>query len=415
MKIENIQLADIKPFPKNAKLHPKEQIQQIKASIKEYGFNDPIAVSETNEIIEGHGRYIAVKELGYTEVPCIRLSHLTEAQRRAYILAHNKLTMNSGFDDEILLGEFDFLKDAGFGMELTGFDSKEIEKMFSANDKHEVQEDDFDVEAAVVKPPFVMNGDIWTLGRHRLMCGDSTKIEVVERLMGGKKAQILWADPPWNVNYGKAEHPSWKRREIMNDSMSTEDFYKFLHSAFTAMAAVSEAGAMVYIAMSAQEWPNVHSAMLNAGFHWSSTIIWAKDSLVLSRKDYHTKYEPLWYGWLDNGKRLCPLQDRQQSDLWEIPRPKRSDEHPTMKPVELVAKSLINSSRKGDIVLDLFGGSGTTLIAAEQTEREACLMELDPKYASVIVERFRKIAPDSEITVERYGKFFNYSEVVANV
>ena len=414
MKIENIQLADIKPFPKNAKLHPKEQIQQIKASIQEYGFNDPIAVSETNEIIEGHGRYIAVKELGYTEIPCIRLSHLTEAQRRAYILAHNKLTMNSGFDDEILLGEFDFLKDAGFGMELTGFDSKEIEKMFSNNDDSDVKEDDLDVDSAAEKPPFVMRGDIWTFGKHRLMCGDSTCQADVNRLMGGKKAQILWADPPWNVNYGKAEHPSWKRREIMNDSMSTADFYKFLHSAFTAMAAVSEAGAMVYIAMSAQEWPNVHLAMLNAGFHWSSTIIWAKDSLVLSRKDYHTKYEPLWYGWLDNGKRLCPLADRQQSDLWEIPRPKRSDEHPTMKPVELVAKSLINSSRKGDVVLDLFGGSGTTMIAAEQTDRVARLMELDPKYASVIVDRVYHNFPDIEITVKRDGNVLLYEDVVGD-
>ena len=296
LEIISVAVADIKPFERNAKEHPKEQVEQIKKSITEFGMNDPIAIDENNVVIEGHGRLLALKELRTENVPCIRLTHLTEGQKRAYVLTHNKLTMNTGFNSDLLFGELDFLKDSGFDMSLTGFSLDELEKMFENNNEPEVKEDNFDVDKAAEKPPFVMNGDIWTLGKHRLLCGDSTKIEDVERLMNGKKASILWTDPPWNVSYGKAEHPSWKRREIMNDSMSTEDFYKFLHSAFTAMAAVSEAGAMVYIAMSAQEWPNVHTAMLNAGFHWSSTIIWAKDSLVLSRKDYHTKYEPLWYG-----------------------------------------------------------------------------------------------------------------------
>jgi len=414
LEIVSVPITDIKPFPKNAKLHPKEQVAQIRRSIETYGMNDPIAIDEDNVVIEGHGRLLALKDMKAAEVPCIRLTHLTEEQKRAYILAHNKLTMNSGFDADLLIGELDFLKESGFDNTLTGFSIDELEKMFEDSDKPEVQEDDFDVDKAVAdseQPPFVQKGDIWRFGQHRLMCGDSTSAEDVGKLMSSAKARLCWTDPPWNVNYGATEHPSWKRREIMNDSMSTEAFGEFLLSAFTAMAAVSEAGCIVYIAMSAQEWPNVHTAMLTAVYHWSSTIIWAKDSLVLSRKDYHTQYEPLWYGWLNNGKRLCPVPDRKQSDLWEIPRPKRSDEHPTMKPIALVARAIENSSKTGDVVLDLFGGSGTTLIAAEQTGRIAHLMELDPKYAAVIVTRFRSYSPDADITVERDSEIKTYEEV----
>jgi len=414
LEIVSVPITDIKPFPKNAKLHPKEQVAQIRRSIETYGMNDPIAIDEDNVVIEGHGRLLALKDMKTAGVPCIRLTHLTEEQKRAYILAHNKLTMNSGFDADLLIGELDFLKESGFDNTLTGFSIDELEKMFEDSDKPEIQEDDFDVDKAAAdseQSPFVQKGDVWRLGQHRLMCGDSTSAEDVTKLMSGAKARLCWTDPPWNVNYGATEHPSWKRREIMNDSMSTEAFGEFLLSAFTAMAAVSEAGCIVYIAMSAQEWPNVHAAMLTAGYHWSSTIIWAKDSLVLSRKDYHTQYEPLWYGWLGNGKRLCPVPDRKQSDLWEISRPKRSDEHPTMKPIALVARAIENSSKTGDVVLDLFGGSGTTLIAAEQTGRIAYLMELDPKYAAVIVTRFRNHSPDVDITVERDGEIKTYEEV----
>lgn len=230
--------------------------------------------------------------------------------------------------------------------------------------------------------------------------------------MGGKKARCVFTDPPWNVDYGSdTRHPSWKSRQIMNDKMSTENFGAFLFGAFECMAAVSEPGCMTYVVMGAQEWSNIMNAMRKTGYHWSSTIIWAKDSLVLSRKDYHTQYEPIWYGWLE-GKRLYPLEDRTQSDLWQIPRPKVSPEHPTMKPIELVAKALQNSSRSGDIVLDLFSGSGTTMIAAEQTERESRLMELDPKYCDVIVQRFIKLTDCTDnIFLLRNGEKTPYSNV----
>jgi len=230
--------------------------------------------------------------------------------------------------------------------------------------------------------------------------------------MDGKKARMVFTDPPWNVDYGGAAHPSWKQRQIMNDKMSTGDFYKFLLAAFKTMASVSDPGCMTYIVMSAQEWGTVMGAAREAGYHWSSTIIWAKDSLVMSRKDYHTQYEPIWYGWLEGEKRLCPMQDRQQSDLWEIPRPKKSPDHPTTKPIALAAKAIGNSSHKGDAVLDLFGGSGTTMLAAEQTERTAYLMELDPKYSDVIVRRYIKNQEsDAGIFLFRNGERLMYHEV----
>lgn len=414
LKIENVNIADIKPFERNAKEHPKEQIEQIKKSIAEFGMNDPIAIDENNVIIEGHGRLLALKAMRAETVPCIRLAHMSEEQKRAYILAHNKLTMNTGFDAELLSLEFADLKDLGFDLELTGFETNEIEKLFADNSEAEVQEDDFDADktAAEIVTPISKRGDVWLLGQHRLMCGDSTSADDVRVLMDGSKARCVFTDPPWNVAYGEdKKHPSWKSRQILNDKMSTEQFGAFLLAAFKAMASASEPGCMTYIAMSAQEWSNVMSAMREAGYHWSSTIIWAKDSLVLSRKDYHTQYEPLWYGWLE-GKRLNPLKDRKQSDLWNIPRPKVSPEHPTMKPIALVAKALQNSSCAGDVVLDLFGGSGTTVIASEQTGRICRTMELDPKYCDVITKRYVELIGTSDgVFLLRAGEKMTYAEV----
>jgi len=390
MEIIKLRISDIKPYKGNAKKHPREQIEQIKKSIREFGMNDPIAIDENNIVIEGHGRLLALKELQYKEVECIRLSHLTEEQKRAYILAHNKLTLNSGFDVEILKAELDFLQGSELDIGLTGFDAAELAELFGDSTSEKVKEDDFDAEkaAAEITEPISQRGDIWLLGRHRLMCGDATNMEEVSRLMAGERARLIFTDPPWNVNYGADQHhPSWKPRQILNDSMSPDEFRAFLLAAFKNMKAVSEAGCMAYVVMSAQEWGSLMSVMQEAGYHWSSTITWKKDTLVLSRKDYHTQYEPLWYGWVE-GARLCPLKDRKQSDVWEIPRPKKSDEHPTMKPIALVAKAILNSSHRGDLVLDLFGGSGSTLIAAEQTERVCNMMELDPKYCDVIIKRY---------------------------
>jgi DNA modification methylase len=297
---------------------------------------------------------------------------------------------------------------------LTGFDAAEIDELFKDKTAGKVKEDNFDANKALdeIETPITRHGDIWLLGKHRLMCGDSTSFSEVRQLMDGKKARFIFTDPPWNVDYGSdAKHPSWKPRQILNDKMSTEQFGAFLLAAFQCMASVSEPGCMAYVVMSAQEWGNIMPAMRQAGYHWSSTIIWAKDSLVLSRKDYHTQYEPIWYGWLE-GTRLCPLKDRKQSDLWDIPRPKVSIEHPTMKPVALVAKAILNSSRSGDVALDLFGGSGTTLIAAEQTERVCFMMELDAKYCDVIVKRYTEQAGGADrVFLLRDGAETAYADV----
>jgi DNA modification methylase len=409
MTIEYKPLKDIKPYVNNAKLHPKEQVEQIKRSIQEFGFNDPIAIDEHNVIIEGHGRFIAVKELGYTEVPVIQLSHLTEAQKRAYIIAHNKLTLNSGFDIDILKKELKEIQNT-LDVTFTGFD---IDTLSSLLEQEKVIiEDDFDVT-----PPEEAKsklGDLWLLDDHRLLCGDSTEKNYVIKLVNNNSIDFVFTDPPWNVNYGAIKDDNqqgYKPRTIMNDSMSTEAFKDFMLASFENMSEVVKHGAMVYVVMSAQEWANVMLALNETDFHWSSTIIWNKDHLVLSRKDYHTKYEPIWYGWRNGEARLNPLLDRKQSDVWDIDRPIRSDLHPTMKPLKLIGKAMENSSKINDNVLDLFGGSGSTLITAEQLNRQCYMMELDPKYIDVIVHRYKAFKDNADIKLIRDGNTYTYDEI----
>lgn len=380
LHIEYVSKDELRPYANNAKSHTDEQIEQIRRSIEEFGFNDPIALWHENEIIEGHGRLLAVMGMDDIEtVPVIRLDDLTDEQRRAYMLAHNQLTMNTGFDLDVLATELDNIFDidmSEFGFEIVMDDEPE-----------EVIEDEAPEPPEEPKSKY---GEVYQLGRHRLMCGDSTKLEDVRKLMGDDMADMVFTDPPWNVNYGavdKENAQGYKPRTIINDFMGTEEFKEFMFSAFKCMNEASKAGACTYVVMSAQEWGNMMLTLAQNDYHWSSTIIWNKDRLVLSRKDYHTKYEPIWYGW-KAGARLCPLRDRKQSDVWDFDRPAKSEEHPTMKPVGLVARAVQNSSRKDNIVLDLFGGSGTTLIACEQTDRNCRMMELDPKYVDVIIERY---------------------------
>jgi len=381
MKIETISIDKLKPYEKNAKLHPQAQIEQIKKSIEMYGNNDPIAVwGKNNTIVEGHGRYLALKEMGATECDIIRLDHLTNKQRREYMLVHNKLTMNTDFDFDILAEELEDIDFDGFDF---GF---EIDTDYLPE---EVVEDEIPEPPAEPKAKL---GDLYQLGDHRLICGDSTDANVIERLMGGCLADMVFTDPPWNVAYGEFKNNPmrYKKRTILNDSMSTEAFKDFMTDAFSMMGVATKAGAIAYVVMSAQEWGNLMLALDENNFHWSSTIIWNKDHMVLSRKDYHTKYEPIWYGWKDDAPRLHPLKDRKQSDVWDFDRPIRSELHPTMKPVALVARAVTNSSNKGDAVLDLFGGSGTTLMACEQLDRRCFMSELDPKYVDVIIERWEQ-------------------------
>ena len=416
-RYELVHIDKLVPYARNARTHGREQILQLRASLREFGFVNPVIVDKALNIIAGHGRIMAARDEGYKEIPCIFMEHLTETQKQAYILADNRLAENAGWDEEILALELADLRDFGFDIEVTGFDYSDLERALAADDSDdepdEAQEDNFNADEAVaaIENPTTVQGDIWQLGKHQLMCGDSTNADAVQILMGKTKARCVFTDPPWNVDYDKSKIiKGRKSRPISNDNMG-DKFHDFLYTAFKNMSEAAEAGCMVYVVMNCQEWENFMNALRDTGFHWSSTIIWAKDSFVVSRKDYHPQYEPIWYGWLEE-KRLYPLKDRKQSDIWKIPRPKASPEHPTMKPVALVGKAIQNSSRKGDIVMDLFGGSGTTLVAAEQTGRVCRMMELDPKYCDVIVRRYVALveAADS-VFLLRDGKKIPYSEV----
>ena len=399
----------------NYKNNPRENDQAVEAvarSIEQFGFKVPLVIDKNNEVVCGHTRLKAAIKLGIQTVPCLIADNLTDEQVKAFRLADNKTAELAEWDFDALKLEMDELSEMNldFTMEDFGFELEVAETALT-----EIKEDDFDADAALaeIETPVSQRGDIWLLGKHRLMCGDSTSFDDVKTLMDGKKARQVFTDPPWNVDYGGSAHPNWKPdRQILNDSMSTEDFKDFMLKVFTTMSVVSEPGCMTYVVMSAQEWGSLMDAIREAGYHWSSTIIWKKDSLVLSRKDYHTQYEPIWYGWLEGSARLCPLGDRKQSDVWDAPRLKRSEEHPTMKPIELVARAIFNSSYKGDLVLDLFGGSGTTLLSAEQTERVCNMMELDPKYADVIVKRYIKyMGSDAGVFLVRNGEEVSFQEV----
>lgn len=391
LKIEYIPISELTPYEKNTRKHGEKDVQNIAESIEKYGMNDAIGIwGERNIIVEGHGRVLACKELGIDTVPCVRLDHLSDTERREYAIAHNATAELSSWDYDILAEELSDLEMDVFDFDF-GLDTEDEEEV-------EILEDEAP-EVDEASEPITKRGDLWQLGEHRLMCGDSTIITDVERLMDGEKASMGFTDPPWNVNYGAVKDGNaqgYKPRTILNDFMGTEDFKDFMSMSFASLNFAMKDGAMTYVVMSAQEWGNMMLTLAQNNYHWSSTIIWNKDSLVLSRKDYHTKYEPIWYGWKE-GSRLCPLEDRKQSDVWDIPRPKKSEEHPTMKPVELVARAITNSSKKGDIVIDLFGGSGTTLIASEQTDRRCRMMELDPKYCDVIVKRWETLTGEKAV------------------
>lgn len=380
MNVIERDLTSIRPYENNPRDN-EAAVAFVANSIREFGWKQPIVIDKDGVIIAGHTRYKAAQTLGLKSAPCVIADDLTEDQVKAYRLADNKVGEIATWDFEALEEELDAIED--IDMSDFGF--------FSEEEEEQIVEDDFEPEPP--EEPKAKRGEVYQLGDHRLMCGDSTSPEDVAKLMGGKQADFVFTDPPWNVNYGATEEGNaqgYKVRTILNDAMTTDDFKAFMNNAFKRMSEASKPGAMVYVVMSAQEWGNLMLTLKDNGFHWSSTIIWNKDQLVLSRKDYHTKYEPIWYGWKEGEGRLCPLKDRKQSDVWDFDRPKRSDEHPTMKPVALVARAITNSSAKGNLVLDLFGGSGTTLIAAEETGRACRMMELDPKYVDVIINRWEQ-------------------------
>lgn len=433
-RIELWPLEKLKPYARNPRTHTPEQVAKVAASIVEFGFTNPILVDANQGIIAGHCRLMAAQKLGIETVPIIELTHLSEPQKRAYIIADNRLALDAGWDMEILAGEMAALKEDGFDMKLTGFSGDEIDEILDSGEAGGLTDDDAAPpmpEEAVTVP-----GDVWILGRHRLLCGDATVLSDIEKLMGGDMADCTWTDPPYNVNYGeKAEmldkyqkgHRNTSR--ILNDNMDSKSFYEFLHTAFTNVYTISKAGAAVYVAHAETEGVNFRTALKAAGVYLSSCLIWRKNALVLGRSDYHWQHEPVLYGWKDTGPHRwfggrdkttihefegAPFQQIGDNE-WQIPlgettlivrgdnltvevahgtvffeeKPRSSPEHPTMKPVALIERMVCNSTKKADIVLDPFGGSGSTLIACEKTGRTARLLELDMKYCDVIVRRWQ--------------------------
>ncbi len=378
-RFEKVNIDRLVPYARNARTHSKEQILQLRASLREFGFVNPVIVDQNYNIIAGHGRILAAKEEGITEVPCVFAEHLTEAQKRAYILADNRLALSAGWDVELLAVELSDLQGTDFDISLLGFDDAELNRLLGGAEN--VRDDDFDVDGELQKPTFTKPGDLWLLGDHRLVCGDSTKPETFALLMENRHANLIVTDPPYNVNY---EGTAGK---IKNDNMADEKFYQFLLDAFTLTEKAMAQDASIYVFHADTEGLNFRRAFSDAGFYLSGTCIWKKQSLVLGRSPYQWQHEPVLFGWKKSGKHAW-YSDRKQSTVWEFDKPRKNADHPTMKPVPLLAYPILNSSMTGCVVLDPFGGSGSTLIACEQTGRVCFTVELDEKYCDVIVKRY---------------------------
>ena len=393
------------PYINNARTHSPEQINKLRSSLREFGFINPVIIDRDYGVIAGHGRILAAKEEGITEVPCVFADYLTEAQKKAYIIADNRMAMDAGWDEELLRVEIEALQAEAFDVSLTGFDPNEIDDLFKENLKDGLHDDDFDIEAELKKPTFTKAGDVWTLGRHRLVCGDSTKKETYDILMDGKKANLVLTDPPYNVNY---EGTAGK---IKNDHMANDAFYQFLLDAFTNMEAVMADDASIYVFHADTEGLNFRRAFADAGFYLSGCCIWKKNSLVLGRSPYQWIHEPVLFGWKKSGKHAW-YAGRKETTVWEYDKPKKNADHPTMKPIALLAYPIMNSSMTNALVLDPFGGSGSTLIACEQSERTCYTVELDEKYCDVIIKRYIEQAGSAEsVTVFRDGVTLRFDEV----
>ncbi|RKD25221.1 DNA modification methylase [Caminicella sporogenes DSM 14501] len=404
-ELKILPIDELIPYANNVRTHSKEQIKKLRSSLREFGFINPVLIDKDKNIIAGHGRIIAAKEEGIKEVPCVLVEHLTEAQKKAYILADNRLALDAGWDNELLALELENLKELDFDIDLTGFNAAEIDELFSNIHDKEVSGDDFDVDAALEKEPISKHGDIWILGKHRLICGDSTKAEIYEKLMEGKKANLVVTDLPYNVDY---EGTAGK---IKNDNMSDKEFYEFLLKAFKNMFENMIDGAPIYVFHADRETVNFRTAFKDAGFFCHQTCIWVKNTPVLSRCDYLYTHEPILYGWKPTtGHKF--YADRKQRTVWSFDRPTKSELHPTMKPIPLLAYPIKNSSLANCIVLDPFGGSGSTLIACEQTNRICYTVELDEKYVDVIVKRYVEyVGKDDDVFLIRDGEKIAYRDI----
>ena len=408
-ELQLVPIEKLVPYANNARTHSPEQIKKLRSSLREFGFINPVIIDRDYGVIAGHGRILAAQEEGLEKVPCVFADHLTEAQKKAYIIADNRMAMDAGWDEEMLRVEIEALQAADFDPLLTGFDEKELADLFKS-EEDKVKDDDFDLSAALEKAAFVERGDVWIVGRHRLMCGDATSAEDVARLMDGKKANLIVTDPPYGVSFKSSSGLT-----IQNDSIKNEEFYSFLLSAFKNMADNLEKGGAAYVFHADTEGLNFRRAFTDAGFHLAGCCIWVKDSLVLGRSDYQWQHEPILYGFLQNGKHPW-YSDRKQTTIWNFAKPKRNANHPTSKPLDLLSYPIGNSSQPNAIVVDTFGGSGSTMMACEQANRICFMMELDEKYASVILRRAVEngIAPE-DIFVERGGQRIPYVDLVKEV
>jgi len=391
-QVERWPLDRLIPHARNARTHSEAQVAQIAGSIAEFGFVNPVLVGDDGVLVAGHGRILAARKLGLAEAPVIVLAHLTPTQRRALMIADNQIALNAGWNEEMLAGELAALREEAFDLELLGFDDADLDRLLAENvDAQEAVDEAPEPPADPVSRP----GDIWVCGEHRVLCGDATVLSDVETLLGGELADMAFTDPPYNVNYANSAKDKLrgKNRPILNDALG-DAFGAFLYDACVNLLTVTKGG--VYICMSSSELDALQKAFRAAGGKWSTFVIWAKNTFTLGRADYQRQYEPILYGWKDGTDHYwCGARD--QGDVWFFDKPTKNDLHPTMKPVALVERAIRNSSKSRDIVLDLFGGSGTTMIAAERAGRRARLVELDPRYVDVIVRRWQETTGGSAV------------------
>lgn len=405
MEIKELPLKELKPAAYNPRKKLKKgdkEYEKIKQSLLKFGYVDPIIVNEDLTVIGGHQRLTVLKDLDYETAKCV-IVDLPKEDEKALNIALNKIT---GQWDEALLADLLLdLLESDFNLDLTGFEPPEIDDILSNVHDKELSEDEFDVEEELKKPTLSRHGDIWQLGKHRVICGDSTKAETYKQLLDDRKANLVVTDPPYNVD---VEETAGK---ILNDNMSDGDFYQFLLSMFTQVENHMEDDASIYVFHADTEGLNFRKAFKDAGFYLSGCCIWKKNSLVLGRSPYQWQHEPCLYGWKKKGKHQW-FSDRKQTTIWEYDRPKSSKDHPTMKPIQLMAYPIQNSSMRGTIVLDPFLGSGSTLIAADQTGRVCYGIELDEKFVDVIVKRYIEVTGDTEVTVQRNHEVLTYNQVL---
>lgn len=405
MKIKELPLKELKPAAYNPRKKLKKgdkEYEKIKQSLLKFGYVDPIIVNEDLTVIGGHQRLTVLKDLDYETAKCV-IVDLPKEDEKALNIALNKIT---GQWDEALLADLLLdLQESDFNLDLTGFEPPEIDDILSNVHDKELSEDEFDVEEELKKPTVSRHGDIWQLGKHRVICGDSTKAETYKQLLDDRKANLVVTDPPYNVD---VEETAGK---ILNDNMSDGDFYQFLLSMFTQVENHMEDDASIYVFHADTEGLNFRKSFKDAGFYLSGCCIWKKNSLVLGRSPYQWQHEPCLYGWKKKGKHQW-FSDRKQTTIWEYDRPKSSKDHPTMKPIQLMAYPIQNSSMRGTIVLDPFLGSGSTLIAADQTGRVCYGIELDEKFVDVIVKRYVEVTGDTEVTVQRNHEVLTYNQVL---